>query len=85
MYLPDLEGWVSEVGDKHMQEFVKDFQHQEFIPQFTAEHFDAVKRAAIFKKSGAKYAGPVAEHADNFSMFCISCLPIYEMPLQPAL
>ena len=69
MYLPNKEGWGSEVRDKHIQEFGKDFQYHEFIPQFTAEHFDAVEWAELFKKSGAKYAGPVAEHADNFSMW----------------
>ena len=69
MYLPNSEGWGSEVRDKHIQEFGKDFQYHEFIPQFTAEHFDAVEWAELFKKSGAKYAGPVAEHADNFSMW----------------
>jgi alpha-L-fucosidase len=36
---------------------------------FKAEKFDADEWANLFAKSGAKFAGPVAEHHDNFSMW----------------
>lgn len=45
------------------------FGYKDFIPMFTAEHFDADEWAALFKASGAQYAGPVAEHHDGFSMW----------------
>ncbi|TNJ46060.1 alpha-L-fucosidase [Tamlana fucoidanivorans] len=46
-----------------------DFGYHDFIPMFKAENFDADKWAKLFKKSGARFAGPVAEHHDGFSMW----------------
>ena len=46
-----------------------EFGYKDFIPMFTAEKFDADEWAELFKRSGAKYAGPVAEHHDGFSMW----------------
>ena len=46
-----------------------EFGYKDFIPMFTAEKFDADEWADIFKKSGARFAGPVAEHHDGFSMW----------------
>lgn len=45
------------------------FEYADFVPQFTAENFDAEEWAALFKQAGAQYAGPVAEHHDGFSMW----------------
>ena len=36
---------------------------------FTAEKFDPDEWAQLFKASGARFAGPVAEHHDGFSMW----------------
>jgi alpha-L-fucosidase len=46
-----------------------EFGYKDFVPQFTAEHFDADEWASLFKKSGAKFAGPVAQHHDGFAMW----------------
>ena len=46
-----------------------EFGHKDFIPMFKAEKFDADEWAEIFKSSGARFAGPVAEHHDGFSMW----------------
>ena len=43
--------------------------YRDLIPRFTAEHFNPDAWAAIFKQAGAKFAGPVAEHHDGFSMW----------------
>jgi len=45
------------------------FGYKDFIPQFTATEFDADEWAGLFKKSGAMYVVPVAEHHDGFAMY----------------
>jgi len=45
------------------------FGYKEFIPMFKAEHFDPAAWAELFKKAGAKYVVPVAEHHDGFAMY----------------
>ena len=55
----------------HEQNFgpASEFGYKDFIPMFTAEKFDADEWAEIVKSSGARFAGPVAEHHDGFSMW----------------
>ena len=45
------------------------FGYTDFIPMFTGEKFDADEWAECFKNAGAKFAGPVGEHHDGFSMW----------------
>lgn len=62
----------------HMKEFEyhrktwgdhKKFGYKDFIPLFKAQHFDPEHWAKLFKKSGARYVVPVAEHHDSFAMY----------------
>lgn len=45
------------------------FGYKDFVPMFKAERFDPAAWAELFKKSGAKYVVPVAEHHDGFAMY----------------
>lgn len=45
------------------------FGYKDFIPRFKAEKFDADHWAELFRKAGAKYVVPVAEHHDGFPMY----------------
>jgi alpha-L-fucosidase len=45
------------------------FGYKDFIPQLTAEKFDADEWARLFKAAGARFIMPVAEHHDGFAMY----------------
>ncbi len=47
----------------------KDFGYKDLIPLFKAENWVPETWAALFKKSGAQYVVPVAEHHDGFQMY----------------
>ena len=50
-------------GDQHT------FGYKDVVPLFKAEKFDAEAWAALFAEAGAKFAGPVAIHHDNYAMW----------------
>jgi len=66
MYLPGRPEY-----DHHIATYgpLSKFGYKDFAPAFTAEHFDADAWVSLFKDAGARYMGPVAEHADGFSMW----------------
>jgi len=45
------------------------FGYKDFIPLFKAEKFDPGHWADIFRRAGAKFVVPVAEHHDGFPMY----------------
>ena len=45
------------------------FGYKDFIPLFKAEKFDANEWVSLFETAGAKFSGPIAEHADGFAMW----------------
>lgn len=48
---------------------IETFGYADFVPMFKAEKFDADDWAELFIQSGARFAGPVAEHHDGFAMW----------------
>lgn len=67
MYDEKESGWGSEIRPNHLKQYGEDVHYHDFIPYFTAEHFDAKEWAQLFKSAGFKFAGVTAEHCDNFS------------------
>jgi alpha-L-fucosidase len=57
--------------DHHMKTYggPAKFGYKDFIPMFEAEKFDPDEWAELFKKAGARFAGPVGEHHDGFAMW----------------
>lgn len=66
MYIKD-----SRVYQHHIEKYgdQTEFGYKDFIPMFKAEKFNAGEWISLFKKSGAKYVVPVAEHHDGFSLY----------------
>ena len=64
-------GKASEFYEHHVKTYgpLDKFGYKDFIPMFTAEKFNAAEWADLFQKAGAKFAGPVSEHADGFAMW----------------
>ncbi len=71
MYVPGRKIWGGTVYEHHRKTYgpVSEFNYHDFIPMFKAEHFDAKEWAGLFRQSGAKFAGLVAEHHDGFAMW----------------
>src|SRR5215467_6230349 len=66
MYIRDSSAF------KHHQETYGpqvSFGYKDFIPMFTAEHFDPQHWAGLFRRAGAQFVVPVAEHHDGFALY----------------
>ena len=66
MYIRDYPEFAHHVNTygKHGE-----FGYKDFIPMFTAPHFDANEWCELFANAGAKYIMPVSEHHDGFQMY----------------
>jgi len=71
MYVPGRKNWGGTVFEYHEKTFgpLNKFNYHDFIPLFTAENFDAKEWADLFVKTGARFAGQVAQHHDGFAMW----------------
>lgn len=66
MYLKDMPEY-----HHHLRTYGsrKDFGYKDFIPKFTCENFDPSAYADLFKRAGARFVVPVAEHHDGFPLY----------------
>ncbi len=46
-----------------------EYGYDKFVDQWQVPNFDAREWAALFRRAGARFAGPVAEHHDGFSLW----------------
>lgn len=60
-----------------------DFGYKDFYPMMKGEKFDPEEWARLVERSGAKYAGPVSEHSDNFSMWDSKVNPVNSVNYGP--
>lgn len=62
-------------GEKEYQHHIetygqhKEFGYRDFVPLFKVEKFDPEAWAELFRRAGAEYVVPVAEHHDGFQMY----------------
>ena len=59
------------------------FGYKDFIPMFKAEKFDADAWAELFRKAGARYVVPGAQHHENFAMWDSQVTPFNAMKMGP--
>lgn len=59
------------------------FGYKDFIPLFTAEKFDAAAWAELFKRSGARFVIPTAQHHDNFALWDSAVTPFNAKRMGP--
>jgi len=59
------------------------FGYKDFIPLFTCSNFNADAWAELFKKSGAKFVIPTAQHHDGFSLWDSQVNPVNAKNLGP--
>lgn len=59
------------------------YGYKDFIPLFTQEKFDPDAWALLFKKSGARFVIPTAQHHDNFAMWDSKVTPFNAKQMGP--
>jgi alpha-L-fucosidase len=59
------------------------FGYKDFIPMFSQNKFDPDAWAALFKKSGARFVVPTAQHHDNFAMWDSKVTPFNAKQMGP--
>lgn len=59
------------------------FGYKDFIPRFTCEKFDPDAWAVLFKRSGARFVIPTAQHHDNFALWDSAVTPFNARAMGP--
>lgn len=66
MYLEGTEEYKHHIKTYGPQ---AEFGYKDFVPKFKAEKFDPEHWAELFRKAGARFVVPVAEHHDGIAMY----------------
>lgn len=71
IHIDNPKKWGAGSKEYHEENYgpIETFGYHDFIPMFTAEQFDPEEWADLFQSAGARFAGPVAQHHDGFSMW----------------
>ena len=69
----------------HRQKFgdQKEFGYKDLLPLWTMENFNPKEWVDLFKKAGAQYVIPVAEHHDGFALYESSITPYHAATIGP--
>ena len=72
-------------GQWHVERFGPQdkFGYKDFIPLFTCSNWNPEAWADLFKKSGAKFVIPTAEHHENFALWDSAVTPFNAMRMGP--
>ena len=70
-YSRNMYAVKNKINKYHVEKYgpLSEFGYKDFYPMMKGEKFDAEEWAELVVRSGARYAGPVTEHSDNFSMW----------------
>jgi alpha-L-fucosidase len=76
---------TASIRNWHIENFgpIAEFGYKEFIPKFTAEKFDPDAWAELFKKAGARFVIPTAQHHDNFALWDSQVTPFNAKQMGP--
>jgi alpha-L-fucosidase len=77
MYAADREWHREHFGPQDV------FGYKDFIPLFTAAKFDPDAWAELFRRSGARYVIPTAQHHDEFALWDSAVTPYNAMRMGP--
>lgn len=77
MYAADRAWHVEHFGPQDK------FGYKDFIPLFTQEKFDPAAWADLFKKAGARFVVPTAQHHDNFALWDSQVTPFNAKAMGP--
>ncbi|KAH7407960.1 glycoside hydrolase superfamily [Cadophora sp. MPI-SDFR-AT-0126] len=64
--------YKSQTYQYHEATYGRNFNYDDFFPQFTASNFDAKQWMDLIADAGAQYVVPVTKHHDGFALFNIS-------------
>lgn len=83
VFRQETRGILGDANKYHRDNYGVDFEYDQFIPMFRAEHFDPAAWADLFVQAGAKYVVMTAKHGDEFAMWPSKFTPRNAMDMSP--